>query len=312
MNTSTDTTSSCSTPTRPQSLRIWASVGSASCSGSPRRLTLREITLEGVQSALSQLRADGRGLKTLNHYGDTAKMFLDWCRKTERIAKNPLVELGRYNAKTDLRHERRSISLDEFARLLGAARTGAALRPYDRPVRELCYRFTFITGLRFSEVKAVRADWFDWRMLTVTIPAKFSKNRKTKMLPIDAALAKDLMSHIATLDPPDAPVFPMPKRGYAMIKVDLEKAEFPYVLDGKIFDFHAVRGMTATIHDEIGTPSGVRRELMRHATESMTALYTRPREDQGRQAVDRLAVRTGIRGTRYQKRYQRPSPAWAK
>ena len=84
---------------------------------------LREITLEGVQSALSHLRAEGRGLKTLNHYGDTAKMFLDWCRKTERIARNPLVELGRYNARTDVRHERRSISLDEFSRLLDAARS---------------------------------------------------------------------------------------------------------------------------------------------------------------------------------------------
>ena len=250
---------------------------------------LREITLEGVQSALSQLRLDGRGLKTLNHYGDTAKMFLDWCRKTERIAKNPLAELGRYNAKTDLRHERRSISIDEFARLLDAAWSGRRYSRMTGPVRELCYRFTFITGLRFSEVKAVRADWFDWRLLTVTIPAKFSKNRKTKVLPIDATLANDLMSHIATLDPPDGPVFPLPKRGYAMIKVDLETANIPYVLDGKTFDFHAVRGMTATIHDEIGTPSGVRRELMRHATDSMTALYTRPREDQGRQAVDRLA-----------------------
>jgi integrase len=165
------------------------------------------------------------------------------------------------------------------------------------PVRELCYRFTFITGLRFSEVKAVRANWFDWRPLTVTIPAKFSKNRKTKVLPIDAAVASDLSSHIATLDPPDAPVFPLPKRGYAMIKIDLTDAGIPYVLDGRTFDFHAVRGKTATIHDEIGTPSGVRRELMRHATDSMTALYTRPREDQGRQAVVRLASALASAGT---------------
>jgi hypothetical protein len=105
------------------------------------------------------------------------------------------------------------------------------------------------------------------------------------------------MIHIATLDPPDAPVFPLPKRGYAMIKTDLKNAGIPYVLDGRTFDFHAVRGMTATIHDEIGTPSGVRRELMRHATDSMTALYTRPREDQGRQAVVRLASALASAGT---------------
>jgi integrase len=256
----------------------------------------QEITLEGVQSALSQLRTEGRGLKTLNHYGDTAKMFLDWCRRTDRIARNPLVELGRYNAKTDVRHERRSISLDEFAGLLDAARSGRRFGRMTGPVRELCYRFTFMTGLRFNEVKAVRPEWFDWRILTVTIPAKFSKNRKRKVLPIDATLASDLKNHIGTLDPLDSPVFPMPKRGYSMIKVDLEKAKIPYVLDGKTFDFHAVRGMTATVHDEIGTPSGVRRDLMRHATDAMTALYTRPREDQGRLAVDRLASALGTAG----------------
>ena len=254
---------------------------------------LQEITLEGVQSALSPLRTDGRGLKTLNHYGDTAKMFLDWCRKTDRIARNPLVELGRCNAKTDLRHERRSISLDEFASLLDAARLGSRFGRMSGPVRELCYRFTFMTGLRFNEVKAVRPEWFDWRVLTVTIPAKFSKNRKKTVLPLDPGLANDLKKHIDTLDPPDAPIFPMPKRGYAMIKVDLEKANIPHVLDGKTFDFHAVRGMTAKIHDEIGTPSGVRRNLMRHATDAMTASYTRPREDQGRLAVDRLAIALG-------------------
>jgi integrase len=264
--------------------------------GLAKAATLREITLEGVQSALSQLRSEGRGLKTLNHYGDAAKMFLDWCRKTERIARNPLVELGRYNAKTDIRHQRRSISLDEFARLLGAAKHGRRHARMSGPLRELCYRFTFMTGLRFSEVKAVRSVWFDWQASTVTVPAKFSKNRKTKVLPIDDALAADLVRHIATLDSPDAPVFPMPKRGYAMIQVDLEKAGIPYVFRGKVFDFHAVRGMTATIHDEIGTPSGVRRDLMRHATESMTALYTRPRDDQSRQAVDRLAAALALAG----------------
>ena len=102
-------------------------------------------------------------------------MFLDWCRKTDRIARNPLVDLARYNAKTDLRHERRSISLDEFACLLDAARNGRRYGRMNGPVRELCYRFTFMTGLRFSEVKEVRADWFDWQTLAVTIPAKFSK-----------------------------------------------------------------------------------------------------------------------------------------
>jgi len=59
----------------------------------------------------------------------------------------------------------------------------------------------------------------------------------------------------------------------------------------------AVRGTTATIDDEIGTPSGVRRELMRHASDSMTALYTRPRDDQGRQAVRRLASALASAGT---------------
>ncbi len=215
-------------------------------------------------------------------------MFLDWCRKTNRILTNPLSELERYNAQTDLRHERRSISIGEFSRLLDAARNGRTYGQMTGQMRELCYRFTFFTGLRFSEVKALRSDWFDWETLTVTIPAKFSKNRKTKTLPIDSKLAEDLKNHIATLDP-GLPIFPMPKRGYAMIQTDLKVAGIPYDLNGKIFDFHALRGMTATILDEIGTPDGVRRNLMRHSSQTMTNLYTRPRDDQARDAITQLA-----------------------
>src|SRR5262249_41004608 len=63
----------------------------------------------------------------------------------------------------------------------------------------------------------------------------------------------------------------------------------PYELNGKHFDFHALRGMTATFLDEIGTPDGVRRKVMRHSTQTMTNLYTRPRDDQERQAIGRLA-----------------------
>ena len=48
--------------------------------------------------------------------------------------------------------------------------------------------------------------------------------------------------------------------------------------------------MTATILDEIGTPAGVSRELMRHSTQTMTNLYTRPREDQQREAIEELAA----------------------
>jgi integrase len=250
--------------------------------------TLREINAVVIQSALAQLRGEGRGLKTLNHYGDTAKMFVTWCIDNGRMATNPLATLKRYKADKDVRHERRSISIDEFNRLLVAAENGEKYGRMTGPLRELCYRFAFTTGLRFGEIKALKPDWFDWQALKVTIPAKIAKNRKTTSLPIDGRVAEDLKARIAALGPGE-PVFPMPKRGYAMIQVDLEVAQIPYKLNGKFFDFHAVRGMTATVLDEIGTPSGVRRELLRHSTDSMIALYTRPREDQRREAVERLA-----------------------
>src|SRR6185312_229594 len=100
--------------------------------------------------------------------------------------------------------------------------------------RELCYRFAFMTGLRFGEIKAMMPDWIDWQGLKVTVPAKIAKNRKTEPLPIDERLAEDLKRHIATLSP-GTPVFPMPKRGYAMLQFDLEAAKIPYELGGKHF-----------------------------------------------------------------------------
>ncbi len=227
-------------------------------------------------------------LKTLNHYGDIAKAFLDWCIETKRTAQNPLSNLKRFKDNTDVRHERRSISVGEFRRLLEVASVGDRYGRMTGPLRELCYRLAFMTGLRFGEIKAMRPGWFDWEARTVTVPARVAKNRKLTTLPLDERLADDLRRQVATLEP-GAPVLPMPKRGYAMLQVDLEAAGIPYVANGKHFDFHALRGMTATILDEIGTPDGVRRQLMRHSSQTMTNLYTRPRDDQRRGAVERLA-----------------------
>src|SRR5262245_23153770 len=100
-------------------------------------------------------------------------MFLAWCRKTNRLITDPLADLERYNAKTDRRHVRRSISLDELGRLLDAAENGSRFKRMNGATRSLCYRLTITCGLRFAEPKAMRSDWIDVDAMTLTVPAKF-------------------------------------------------------------------------------------------------------------------------------------------
>jgi hypothetical protein len=66
--------------------------------------------------------------------------------------------------------------------------------------------------------------------------------------------------------------------GSKMLRQDLAAAGIPYRdASGQVFDFHALRGMTATLLDSIGTTPRVVQRIMRHSTLELTNRYTRPR-----------------------------------
>jgi integrase len=90
---------------------------------------LRDITRERMERWLDEAEAGGLAASTRNEYLISLSAFCNWAVKTDRLAKNPVVGIGKADRGSDRRRVRRALTADEVARLLDAARR--------RPVAEL-------------------------------------------------------------------------------------------------------------------------------------------------------------------------------
>ncbi len=200
----------------------------------------------------------------------------------------PLVGLTGFNIKEDRLHDRRTISVQELARLIGVAHRGTDFQAMTGPARALCYRLAASTGLRYSEIASIGPASFDWSGPSVRVGACYTKNRQEAELPLPGDLVDDLRAYVAALDA-DSPVFPLPAKGAAMLRADLEAAGIPYRDGaGMVFDFHSLRCQMATNADAAGISPRVVQRLMRHSSLELTGRYTRPRPVDIEAAASRL------------------------
>jgi len=241
---------------------------------------LGDLTAERVQKALASLRDSGASLQTLNHHRAAIRAFDLWLFDSGRTRESALRSVRGFNAKEDRRHDRRTIGLDELQRLIETAHRGPARAKVPGPVRALAYRLAVASGLRYSELRSIRPESFDWQAspATVCIAPAYEKTRKEALIPLADDLASDLRP-LAESVPRGEPVFPLPKdKGAKLLRFDLERAGIPYVDDsGLVFDFHAQRCTTATLLDQAGVSPRVAQRVMRHATPGLTDKYTKPR-----------------------------------
>ena len=80
---------------------------------------LRPETMAKWLAARSQ---EGIAARTRNSYLEVWKAFCNWCADTNRLASNPLAKLRKVNQKADLRHIRRSMTVEDLQKLLYVAR----------------------------------------------------------------------------------------------------------------------------------------------------------------------------------------------
>jgi hypothetical protein len=86
--------------------------------------SLPDLDTETVETFLTGFRErEGIGHRTHNHYIQAVDGFGRWLVATKRTAVNPVAGLRRLNAEVDVRHKRRALSPDEFAKLLASARS---------------------------------------------------------------------------------------------------------------------------------------------------------------------------------------------
>ncbi|MEX0652558.1 MAG: tyrosine-type recombinase/integrase [Phycisphaeraceae bacterium] len=90
---------------------------------------LRDITRDRMERWLDDAEVDGLAASTRNEYLISLSAFCNWAMKTDRLAKNPVVGIGKADRASDRRRVRRALTAEEVTRMLDAARR--------RPVAEV-------------------------------------------------------------------------------------------------------------------------------------------------------------------------------
>ncbi len=185
---------------------------------------LSDMTASAVEAWMMQQEADGMGARTLNVARSAAVAFAAWCRKTRRLASNPMRDLPRADEASDRRRKRRALTQREFCLLLGAARRrpvmeamtvrrGKHAGQQKANVREsvkadldrlgweraLIYKTFVMTGLRKKELTSITVGQavLDGENPHMILHAKDAKNGKAARIPLTVELAADLREWVA-------------------------------------------------------------------------------------------------------------------
>lgn len=136
------------------------------------------------------------------------------------------------------------------------------------------YQVALGTGLRASELKALKRSCFDLESYpaTLTVEAAYSKNRKKSVLPLQSTLVEELKEYFRG-KLPSAQALQMPSIGKlaSMLRKDLEVSGIqPTDEPGRIIDFHALRHTFITNLARSGVHPKTAQALARHSTITLT------------------------------------------
>jgi len=257
-----------------------------------------DIVASRVQQYLADLRRDGAERKgisaqTFNFYLQAIKQFCRWMVKDRRASGSPLSPLDGLNVRTDRRHDRRALTVDECCKLLATTRGSTYRFGMSGEERAMLYQLALTTGLRQNELRSLTRSSFDLDAdsPTVTVQAAYSKHRREDTLPLRADTAAALREFLAYKHP-NARVFNLPSGRHAgeVLQEDLKAAGIPYRdSDGRVVDFHGLRHTFITNLANSGVHPAVAKALARHCTIALTLdRYTHTLQEQRTEALAKL------------------------
>ena len=216
--------------------------------------------------------------KTLNHYLQEFKQFCKWLVDNDRLSTNPVSLLKPITIDSgNITFSRRALTQGEIDRLINTTRTTRTRNNLTGEQRCLIYLLALFTGLRYSEIRSLQRESFDFDNNTVTIKDIHAKNNKTDTLPLKPELADQLQAYfISTPALPKAAAFSnMQAKGIYMLKKDLTEAGIEYITDEVRADFHSLRHTYGTLLAKSGVLPQLAQKLMRHSNIDLTTnLYT--------------------------------------
>ncbi|MEM8493821.1 MAG: tyrosine-type recombinase/integrase [Planctomycetota bacterium] len=194
--------------------------------------------------------------RTLNHYRDAVRGFLNWCVEVKRMPVNPLANVAKVTGEK--RINRRALTVEEVGRLLNTA-------PADR---RFAWLFLLTTGLRCQE--AADLQWRDVQLMA-TRPYLQLRMEATKAKRADRVwLRPEVADELRAMRPSncrgtDAVFDRFPSLKWW--KSDLAAAGVEYRDDsGRQADRHATRMTLGTMLQQAGVSPRAAQDVLRHAT----------------------------------------------
>ncbi len=263
-----------------------------------------DISASRVMTCLSELRQDavdgggtitkkGISNQTFNFYLQAIKQFARWMVKDRRAIDSPLSHLDGLNVKTDRRHDRRALTVEELRRLISTTAQQPDRWNMPGTERSLLYQLAVETGIRAGELRSLKRSSFTLNapQPTVTLSASYSKRRREDVLPLKPETADCLDEYLSNLLP-TAPAFKIPPRQHVaeMFRADLTAAGIEYRDDsGHVADFHCLRHTFISMLASGGVNPKTAQALARHSTITLTMdRYTHTYRGEESAALDAL------------------------
>ncbi len=282
-------------------------------------VSLADISRGPIERWLAARTGEDMSARTRNYYRESLVAFGNWCVESSRLRAHDLDRLPRADKKADPRRQRRALTEDELARLLGvaAARPLAEARTIRRGKRKgeqaarlsdslierlyhvgreraLIVKTLVLTGLRVNELRTLTVGQLD---LTpggefLQLDAADEKSREGNAVAIRGDLAADLRGWLADTarTDPNTTLFAVPDGFLRILNRDLKAAGIPKKDDrGRTVDVHALRTTFGTLLSKAGVSPRTAQQAMRHSDIKLTmGVYTDPRLLDTRGAVEKL------------------------
>jgi integrase len=211
---------------------------------------LGDITRQNFQD---KIRSGPRSRGEQHHALVAARTLLNWAVREEYLEANPLAGMRWFKPP---KPRERVLSEEELREVMLKAKQA----PY--PFGDIV-ALLVLTGMRRSEVAALRWDWIDQNERLITLPADLTKNNRTHMLPFGHLIAEAL----ATV--PELGDFLFPSQGgkgpvFNGWGKSFERIHVADTLENVApFTLHDLRRTFATTHAKLGTPIHVTQRTTR-------------------------------------------------
>jgi integrase len=245
--------------------------------------------------SLREKREHGISIKTSNLYLSGIKAFCNFLVRDNRMAVSPLLHLKGEDPQLDRRHDRRFLDEKELGSVINAAAISTVIvRELSGLDRAMLYRVACTTGFRAGELASLWPKHFDLDEPIVRLPGGYTKNKKMAEQPLPVDVANLLRDYLAG-KPANRPIWPGTwyERAADMLRVDLDAAGVPYVVEGGegplYADFHCLRHSFVALLDRSGATLKEAMQLARHSDPKLTMkIYGRARRHDLAGAIDRL------------------------